>query len=155
MDRVIDLLGADEVDMAVEAAGRQDAPLARDDFGAGADDQGHAGLGVGVARLADARDAPVLQADIGLHDALMVEDDDPGDDRVHRAALAGDLRLAHAVAHDLAAAELDLFAGDGQVAFDLDQQFGIGQPDAVARGRAVKRRIIGTGQGLGHVTAPP
>jgi hypothetical protein len=38
MQRIVDLLGADEVDMRVHAARGQDAPLARDDLGARADD---------------------------------------------------------------------------------------------------------------------
>ena len=53
MQRVVDLLRADEVDVGVKAARRQDAPLTCDDFGAGADDDADAGLGVGVAGLAD------------------------------------------------------------------------------------------------------
>ncbi len=84
----------------------------------------------------------------------MVKDHDAGDDRIHRAAVAGDLALTHPVAHDLAAAELDLLARDGQVAFDLDQQFGIGQPDAVAGGRAIKRGVIGAGKSRSHYSAP-
>jgi hypothetical protein len=54
MQRVLDLLGADEVDVGVEAAGGQDLALARDGLGAGADDDVDARLGVGVAGLADA-----------------------------------------------------------------------------------------------------
>ena len=41
------------------------------------------------------------------------------------------LRLAHAVADHLATAELHLLAVDGEVAFDLDEQFGVGEAHAV------------------------
>ena len=41
-----------------------------------------AGLDVGIAGLADARDAPVLDADVGLDDAPVIEDERIGDDRV-------------------------------------------------------------------------
>ena len=51
--RVLDLLRADEMDVAVEAAGGEDLALARDDVGAGPDDDGDAGLDVGIAGLAD------------------------------------------------------------------------------------------------------
>ncbi len=85
--------------------------------------------------------------------ALVVKDHDAGDDRVHRAAFAGDLALAHAVADDLAAAELDLLSGDGQVALDLDDDFRVGQADAVAGGGTVKRRVIGARQS--RHSAPP
>ena len=55
------------------------------DLGAGADDDGDAGLRVGIAGLADRRDAAVLQADIGLVDAGVVDDQRVGDDGVDRA----------------------------------------------------------------------
>ena len=46
------------------------------------------------------------------------------------------LALAHAVADHLAAAELHFFAVDGEIALDLDHEFGIGETNAVAHGRA-------------------
>ncbi len=63
----------------------------------------------------------VLEADIGLHDAPVIDDQGIGDDGIDsvRAACAGD--LAHAVADHLAAAELDLLAIDGEVLLDLEQ----------------------------------
>ena len=84
--RLLDLLRADEVDVRVEAAGGEDLALAGDHLGAGPDDDGDAGLDVRIAGLADRRDAPVLDADVGLHDAPMVEDDGVGDDGVDGAA---------------------------------------------------------------------
>ena len=62
VQRVVDLLRADEVDVGVEAAGGQDPALAGDDLGAGADDDGDARLGVGVAGLADRGDPAVAAA---------------------------------------------------------------------------------------------
>jgi hypothetical protein len=38
VERIVDLLGADEMDMAVDAARRDDLAFARDDLGARADD---------------------------------------------------------------------------------------------------------------------
>jgi hypothetical protein len=43
----------------------------------------------------------------------------------------GHLRLAHAVANDLAAAKLHLFAVDGEVLLDLDDEIGVGEPYTV------------------------
>ena len=134
--RVLHLLRADEVDVRVDAAGGGDQPLARDDFGAGADDQRHARLHVRVAGLADAGDAPVADADVGLDDAPVVQDQRVGDDGVQGAAGARGLGLAHAVADHLAAAELHLLAVDGEVALDLDPQLGVAQAHAVAGGGA-------------------
>ena len=58
---------------------------------------------------------PSLQAQIGLVDAGMVQDQGVGDDGIYRAFGPGDLGLAHPVADDLAPAELDLFAIDRSV----------------------------------------
>ena len=93
--RVVDLLGADEVDVGVEGAGGEDAPLARDRLGAGADDDVDAGLGVGIAGLADLGDAPVAEPDVGLVDAGVIDDQRVGDDGVDRPVGAARLRLAH------------------------------------------------------------
>jgi hypothetical protein len=70
---LFDLLRADEVDVAVDAACGDDVALAADDLGAGADDDVHAGLRVGVAGLADGGDAPGLEANVGLEDAGVVD----------------------------------------------------------------------------------
>ena len=134
------------MDVGVEAAGGEDLALAGDHFGAGADDDRHAGLDVGIAGLADRMDEPVPDADVGLDDPPMVEDDGVGDDGVDRAARARHLALAHAVADHLAAAELHLFAIDGEVLLDLDEEFGVGEPHPVARGRAEHVGVGGAGK---------
>jgi hypothetical protein len=59
--RLLDLLRADEVDVAVDAAGGDDHAFAGDDLGAGADDDRHTRLDVRVAGLADGGDAPPLR----------------------------------------------------------------------------------------------
>ena len=55
IERLLDLLRADEVDVRVDAAGGDDLALAGDDLGAGADDDVDARLHVGIAGLADRR----------------------------------------------------------------------------------------------------
>ena len=125
---VLHLLGRDKVDVAVETAGGQDAPFAGDDLGPRSDDDINVGLGVGVARLANRRDAPVFQRDIRLVDARMIDDQRVGNHGIHRTIRPRDLRLAHAVTDYLAAAELHLFAIGRQIAFDLDDQIGVSQP---------------------------
>ena len=114
--------------------------FAGDDLGARADDDVDARLHVGVAGLADGGDAAVLDADVGLDDAPVVEDQRVGDHGVDRALGARALALRHAVADGLAAAELHFLAvaagAQGVVVLDLDHQVGVGQADAVADGRA-------------------
>ena len=141
------------MDMGVEAARREDLALARDDLRARADEDIDARLDLGIARLSDFRDAPVAQADIAFHDAPMVEHDHIGDDRIHGAIGAGGLRLAHAIANDLAAAEFHLFAIDGEILLDLDIERGVGEPHLVALRGAEHIRIGGAGKLVGHVLA--
>jgi hypothetical protein len=72
------------------AAGGEDLALAGDRLGAGTDEDVHPRLGVRVAGLADAGDAPVLDADVGLDDAPVVQDQGVGDDQIrHLGAGAG------------------------------------------------------------------
>ena len=130
----------------VDAAGGADHPLAGDDLGARADDQARidAGLDQRVARLADGDDPAVADADVALDDAPAVEDDGVGDDQVEvrRARRLQSAAWPMPSRIDLAAAEDDLLAEDGEVLLDLDEQFGVGQADAVARrsGRSGRRR---------------
>ena len=132
------------MDVAVESAGGEDLALARDHVGAGTDDDGDARLDVGIAGLADRADHAFLDRDVGLDDAPMIDDQRVGDHGVDRALLVGHLRLAHAVANDLAAAELHLLAIDGEILLDLDDEIGVGQPHPVAGGRPEHVGIDGT-----------
>ncbi len=119
-------------------------PSPRDHLGAGTDDDGDVGLDVGIAGLADGRDAVALEADIGLHDAPVVEDQRIGDDGVDGTLPVGDLALAHAVADHLAAAELHLLAVGAEILLHLDDDVGVGEPHAVAGGGAEHVGIDGT-----------
>ncbi len=65
---------------------------------------------------------PSLEADVGLVDAGVVDDQRVGDDGIDGAVGAGDLGLAHAVADHLAAAELHLLAVGGEVPLHLDDR---------------------------------
>ena len=85
--RLLHLLRADEMDMGVEAAGGENFSLAGNHLRARPDDDGDVGLDVGVAGLADGRDAVGLEADIGFHDAPVVEDQRIGDDGIDRSLL--------------------------------------------------------------------
>ena len=62
------------------------------------------------------------------------------------------LALAHAVADDFAAAEFHLFAVDRVIVLDLDQQLGVGQPDAIARGGTVH---LGVGAAIDEASSCP
>ena len=138
--RLVDLLRADKVNVGIDATGGDDAALARHHIGAGADDNIHVGLHVRVTGLADGGDAPGLDADVRLDDAPVIDDQGIGDDQIHDFG-RGMLRLAHAIADDLAAAEFHFVAVDGVVLFHLDPQIGIGEAQAVAGGGAEHFRV--------------
>lgn len=155
-------LRADEVDVRVDGTGREDASVAGDDLGLGADHQVgvDAVHGVGVAGLADAGDPAVADADVGLDDAPVVDDHGTGDHGVGGALRAGGTGLSHGLADDLAAAEHGLVTGEswtaGTVLLDLDQQIGVGEPDAVTGGRPEQVRVRGTRdlRHRGHLRSP-
>ncbi len=138
-----DLLGANKMHMCVERPGRQDHLLASYHLGGDADD--HPLIDprhdIRVAGFADSGDAPVLDADIGLVDAGIVEHQRIGNHQIQRLILARSALLAHSIAQDLAAAKLALFAVDGVILLDLDDQVGISQADPVAGGRPVHIRV--------------
>src|SRR5262249_49171222 len=110
VQRLLDLLGTDEIDVAVGASGGEDLALAGDRLGARPVDDRPARLRVGVAALADAADAPVAKPDIGLDDAGVIDDQRIADQGVDGTLFAGRLALPHAVADHLAATEFHLLA---------------------------------------------
>ena len=140
-DGHVDLLRADEVDVGVDAARGADPPFAGDDLGARPDHQPgiDAGLRQRIAGLADGHDPALPNADVALDDPPVVDDHRVGDDQVAvlRAHRLVERALILTVPDRLAAAEDRLLAVVGIVLLDLDDQFGVGQPDAVADGRAV------------------
>ena len=142
VERLLDQLRADQVDVGVDAAGGDDATFAGDDLGSRPDDDVDTGLDIGVAGLADAGDAAVAEPDIGLDDAPVVEDHGVGNDGVDGTLGAARLALPHAVADHLAAAELDLLAIDRAVALDLDHELGVGEPQPIP-GRRPEHRHVG------------
>ena len=153
--RLLDLLRADEMNMRVEAAGGQNLAFASNGLGGRPDDDRDAGLGVGIAGFADAADPAIPEPDIGLDDAPVVEDQRIGDDSVDGSVGPARLRLAHAVADDLAAAELDLLSIGRPILFDLENEVGIGEADPVARGRAIHVGIGGPTDRARHQSSPP
>ena len=141
--RFFDLLRADEMDMHIKPARGQDAPFTGDDFRPRANDDVHIGLRIRIARLANRGNPPTAKPDIGFHHAPMIQDQRIGDDRIHRAIGACHLRLTHAIANHLAAAEFHFLTIGGQVALNLDKNFRIGQAHTVADRRAIHAGISG------------
>src|SRR5258705_1859743 len=98
------------MDMHVDATGSDNLAFAGDHLRSGSDNYVDVGLHIGIAGFADDGNTPVLDADIGLHDAPVVENQGVGDHRINRALAARTLRLTHAVADDFPASELQLLA---------------------------------------------
>ena len=113
------------------------------------------GHDVGVARLAHSHDAAAAHADVGLHDAPVVEDEGVGDHEIQHAVRRHRARrLPHAVADHLAAAELHLVAVDGEVALDLDEELGVGEAHPVAHGGAEEVGVLPARDAEAHPAAP-
>ncbi|MNP02599.1 hypothetical protein D3C76_944570 [compost metagenome] len=141
---LLHLLRADEMDVRIDTAGRDDLAFSSNHFGTRANRYSDTRLHIGVAGLANRGNAPVLDADVGLDDPPVVDDQRVGQHQVHGLSRQH-LALPHAVTDDLATAKLDLFAIHREVFLDLDPQRGIGQAHAVADGRAEHVGIGATG----------
>src|SRR5262249_38877056 len=144
--------------VGVHAPRRADPALARDDLRARPDHQPRvdALLGQRVAGLADPHDPPGPDADVPLDDPPVVDDHRIGDDQV--AVARADRLVARAlilpVPDRLAATEDGLLAVRGIVLLDLDDQFAVGQPDAVTDGRAVLLGVSLPSQFHAHGSMP-
>ena len=84
MQRILNLLRTDKVDVAVKAARRQNTPLTGNNLGPRSSDHIHARLRIRVACLANFVDAPILQTHIRLVDAGVVDNQRVGDDGIDR-----------------------------------------------------------------------
>ncbi len=143
-ERDVHLLRTDEMNVRVDRACRENEPFARDRFRRRADD--HSGRYAihdpWIARLPNRRDLPVTEADVGFINSARVDDRRVRNDGIEDAVgRCRERMLAHAVANDLTTAERDLVAVGRQVVFDLHDERGIGEADAVARRRSVEPRV--------------
>ena len=111
-----------------------DVVLAHDQVGM------HARHDVGIAGLADADDASVANADVGLDDARdRIDDRGVLDDDVEMPV--GGLPIAVdalAVAQVLAGADQQFVAVHGEIMLDLGEQLGVAEPHQVALGGTVE-----------------
>src|SRR5262249_17137889 len=149
------LLRADEMHVHVDAAGCDDLPFAGDDLGAWADDDRDVLLDIGISGLANRRDPSAPDADVGLHDSPVIDDQRIRDHGVDRAVGSSALRLPHAVANDLPAAEFHFLTVRREVSLDLDDEVGIGETNPVADGRAEHLRIRWPTHRVWHGGATP
>src|SRR6266478_6734181 len=140
--------------MHVDAAGRHNLALACDYFGPRSDNDVDVRLHIGIASFAYGGDATVGDADVGLHDSPVIENQRVGDDRINGALAAGALRLAHAVADDFPASELHLLTVGREVLFHLDDHVGIRETYLVADCWAKHLCIGGATHCVGHFRLP-
>src|SRR5262244_2990128 len=111
--------------MHIDAAGSDDLTFARNYLSSWSNNYVDVGLHIGIASFADRCNTAVLDGDIAFHNSPVIQDQRVGDDRINRALTAGTLRLAHAVADDFSASELDLLAINREIFFGLDSEIGI------------------------------
>ena len=150
--RLFHLLRADEVDMGINATGRQNTAFARDHFSPRANDDIDTILNIGVARLANAVNTSCLDPHIRLDDAPVVQNQGVGDHQIQRG-FVGHLTLAHAVADHLATAEFHFVAVGGVVLFDLNPELGVAQSYPITHGGA-EHLGIAVSIHFGHQLSP-
>src|SRR5579864_8521194 len=134
-----------------------DLSLDGEDVGAWPDDQAGCNVhGFGVSGLADPRDLAVPHADIAFDDPKQrVDEHRVCDNEVEGTVGPLEPRNhAHSVANRLATAEDELVTIGGQISLDLGHEPGISEVDAVAGGRPVLRRVIGTIDQAAHDVLP-
>ena len=151
-NRLVRLLGTDEMDVGVESPRGDDQSLAGDDLGGHANDHplGDAGHHVGITRLAEASDPAVLDANVRLIDAGVVEDDGISDDAVQSPFRSDARRLTHAFTNHLPAAKFAFITVVGVVALDLEFERGVTKPDSVPGGGAEHVGILRALHLVGH-----
>src|SRR6266849_3212947 len=159
-NRLVYLLGRDEVDMTVDPSRRHQHIFARDYLGARAYHQfGVYSLHrIGVASFTNLHDTSILNANIAFNDAPVIDNQRVGNDKVERAIRSltrGATALPHTIANDLASTKSDLVAIHGEIFLYLDQQFGIRQAHTVTCGRAVQVRIRSTWYIQAHMALLP
>ena len=123
--RFVDLLRTNKMNMGIHTTSGQNHAFARNDLSRCTNWNRDRRLNIRVACLADTPDPTRLETDIGFNNPEhRIDDQCIGDDRVsHLSSHA--LTLPHAIADNLATPELDLFAVDRVVVFDLDDEIGV------------------------------
>ena len=133
------------MNVGIDSARRNDFSFAGKHFGPRADNHSgrHAAHHVGIAGFADSRDAAVANPDVRFVNPHVIHDQRVRNHQVEYPVRGhGRGGLPHAVADHLAAAELGLLSGDGQILFDFNEQVGVGEAHAVARGRPVEVGVL-------------
>src|SRR5689334_16475197 len=118
--------------MHIDAAGSHNLAFARNHFGSGSNNYVDVRLHIGIAGFAYGGNTTVRNADVGLHNSPVIENQRVCDDRINGTLAAGTLRLAHAITDDFPASELHLLTIGREVLLHLDDQVGIGETYLVA-----------------------
>src|SRR5262244_2882481 len=142
------------MDVHVDAAGSNNLAFPGDHFCSRSNNNVDARLHIGIASFADSDDPTVLQADIGLHNSPVIENQCVGYHRVDRAIAARTLRLTHTVTDDLPASEFHFLAVGGEVLLHLDDEVRVGKAHLVADCWTKHLCIGGTTHSVGHFRYP-
>jgi hypothetical protein len=127
--------------------------LPGNDVGTWSNDYRYSRLDVRVSRFPDSSDTTTFYANIRFDNTPVIHNHrvrDHGVDRVTGRAL----RLAHPIPDNFAASEFDLFSINGAIAFNLDEELGIRQPDTIPRGWAEHFCVSVAGDFHGAITFP-
>ena len=92
------------MDVCINTARCDDHAFAANNFGAGANDDVDARLRIWVACFANGCNAIAFEANVGLDNAPVVNDEGVGEHAIHSTFCIGALRLRHAIANGFATA---------------------------------------------------
>jgi len=142
------------MNVGVNAASCDDHAFATDDFSAGANDDVYARLGVWVASFANGSNAIAFEANVGFHNAPVVNDEGIGEHAIHGALCVGALRLRHAIANGFATTKFHFFAVaaglQSEIFFYFNNEVCVGQANSIAHSGA-KHFCIGAFVNVSHV----
>ena len=144
----LDQLWADEMHVRINAAGGHNLPFARNHLGSRTNHHPrcNAGHHIRVAGFPDANDPSAANADIGLDNSPMIQNDRAGDDQVEGFVGGGRAGgLPHSVSYDLSAAKFCFFAVYGKIAFNFNKKVSVREPYPVAGGWAIKIGVLFAG----------
>ena len=140
------------MNVRIDAPGGQDQPFTGDHFGRNADD--HAGRDAGhhirIARFANSGNEPILDADVGLINSRVIDDQRIGDNAVERVGLSDSRRLPHSLPNRFSPAELTLVAVHREVILDLQYEGCVAQAQFIAGRWAIDVGVGVTGNCVGH-----
>mmetsp|Transcript_4918 Transcript_4918/g.11772 ORF Transcript_4918/g.11772 Transcript_4918/m.11772 type:complete len:412 (-) Transcript_4918:759-1994(-) len=138
-DGLIGLLRTDVVNVGVQTPRSDDASFAGNDFGSHSHShsRSHSVHDLGVACLANRLDHPILDPNVALVDACVIDHEGVGEDAIERIFGIAPRHLAHRLPQNLATPKLALIAVGRKILLDFSNQSCVSQLHLIPLCRAI------------------